>query len=357
MVAAFSLPYGTGALSVCKVVNPGAGITGTPVVTLTPYNPYAIYPATKVYGVYNASTGTVDGTLYTEPIPGSFQPNDTIEEQLYFLQRTTGMNNGVGQYIPTHSNESHSAISYGMSGIWENSDFAAAFSNLTNPSVYTSNPYSAPWVVGQGQLLPPQGIELNGPFSTGLLMNVPPSGNGEFDFVGSGAVQIGCGPVVTPGVSACVSWAQGYNFLNASNALALAAEDVLHYQPTTGTWSLTSGALEPNGNTSTPVPCTYTFSPTGFSATGTTCSDTFPLTATTTSVGGTALTAGTCSATTVSVTGATTSMAVEATPSTYPGDAIYWKGYVSSAGTVTVKVCAAVAATPTPSTYNVRVIP
>jgi hypothetical protein len=33
-----------------------------------------------------------------------------------------------------------------------------------------------------------------------------------------------------------------------------------------------------------------------------------------------------------------------------------WRPYVSAAGTVTVKVCAAVAGTPTASTYNVRVI-
>ena len=50
-------------------------------------------------------------------------------------------------------------------------------------------------------------------------------------------------------------------------------------------------------------------------------------------------------------------MAVEATPQTYPGDAIYWKAYVSAAGTVTVKVCAAIAATPTASVFVVRVIP
>jgi hypothetical protein len=77
---------------------------------------------------------------------------------------------------------------------------------------------------------------------------------------------------------------------------------------------------------------------------------------TTGSVGGSVLTAGSCSSGTVSVTGATTAMAVTATPVTYPGDGNYWLGYVSSAGTVTVKVCAAVAGTPGASAYNVRVI-
>jgi hypothetical protein len=80
------------------------------------------------------------------------------------------------------------------------------------------------------------------------------------------------------------------------------------------------------------------------------------LPATTGSIGGGALTAGACTSGTVAVSGATTSMAVTATPATYPGDGIFWNGYVSSAGTVTVKVCAAAAGTPTASAYNVRVI-
>ncbi len=82
-----------------------------------------------------------------------------------------------------------------------------------------------------------------------------------------------------------------------------------------------------------------------------------PLTGTTTSIGGSALSAGACTSGTVNVTGATTSMAVVATPATYPGDGMDWRTYVSSSGVVTVKVCAAIAGTPMASTYNVRVIP
>jgi hypothetical protein len=74
------------------------------------------------------------------------------------------------------------------------------------------------------------------------------------------------------------------------------------------------------------------------------------------SIGGSALTAGTCTSGTVTVTGATTSMAVVATPVTYPGDGAEWEGYVSAANTVTVKVCAIVAVTPTASAYNVRLL-
>jgi len=82
-----------------------------------------------------------------------------------------------------------------------------------------------------------------------------------------------------------------------------------------------------------------------------------PLSGTTGSIGGSALALGACTSGTVNVTGATNSMAVVATPATYPGDGMVWRPYVSSPGVVTVKVCAAVAGTPAASAYIVRVIP
>lgn len=78
--------------------------------------------------------------------------------------------------------------------------------------------------------------------------------------------------------------------------------------------------------------------------------------ATSTSIGGSLLAAGGCSSGTVAMVNATTGMAVVATPVTYPGDGNYWLGYVSTNGTVTVKVCAAVAGTPGATNYNVRVV-
>lgn len=82
------------------------------------------------------------------------------------------------------------------------------------------------------------------------------------------------------------------------------------------------------------------------------------LSATSASIGGGSLAAGACASTVTAITGATTSMAVNVTPVTYPGDNFYWKGYVSSANNVTVLVCSAVnSATPTASTYNIRVLP
>lgn len=80
------------------------------------------------------------------------------------------------------------------------------------------------------------------------------------------------------------------------------------------------------------------------------------LTSTTNNIGGSALLAGACASATQAVASAATTMVAVASPNTYPGDGIYWTAYVSSAGNVTIKVCAAVAATPTTSTYNIRVI-
>jgi hypothetical protein len=84
-----------------------------------------------------------------------------------------------------------------------------------------------------------------------------------------------------------------------------------------------------------------------------------PLRATSGSIGGGSIANGACSSGTVSVSGAATSMAVIASPSSFPGAGYHWAGYVSSANTVTVEVCNATGTTGTPgaSTYNVRVIP
>lgn len=83
---------------------------------------------------------------------------------------------------------------------------------------------------------------------------------------------------------------------------------------------------------------------------------TTPLAGATGSIGGGALVVGACASGTVAITNSTTAMAVASSPVTYPGDGFDWMSYVSSAGTVTVKVCAHVAGTPTASAYNVRVV-
>ena len=82
-----------------------------------------------------------------------------------------------------------------------------------------------------------------------------------------------------------------------------------------------------------------------------------PLSVTSGSIGGSALAPGACaSASIAGFTGVKTTMVATASPNTYPGDGFVWKAYIPSNGSVTVKVCAIVAGTPTASTYNVRVI-
>lgn len=81
-----------------------------------------------------------------------------------------------------------------------------------------------------------------------------------------------------------------------------------------------------------------------------------PLRCTTGSIGGGLLIVGACTSGTATCTGATTAMQASASPVTYPGDGSDWKAYVSATNTVTVKVCAIVALTPTASNYNVAVI-
>ena len=81
-------------------------------------------------------------------------------------------------------------------------------------------------------------------------------------------------------------------------------------------------------------------------------------TGTTGSIGGGTLANGACASASVAVPNSTTSMAVVASPATFPGPGFWWTGYVSAAGTVTVEVCNATGAagTPTASSYNLRVL-
>lgn len=73
-------------------------------------------------------------------------------------------------------------------------------------------------------------------------------------------------------------------------------------------------------------------------------------------IGGSPLSVGQCASDIVLIAGATRNMTVVVSPNTYPGDGMIPWGYVSTDGTVVVKVCAQANGTPIRSTYNVRVI-
>ena len=100
--------------------------------------------------------------------------------------------------------------------------------------------------------------------------------------------------------------------------------------------------------------CTYTFPDV---ASGTVA---MALKGTTGSIGGSALTAGTCASGTATITGATTAMACFSQPSTgtFIGGAFTENCTVTAANTATVNVCTTLAAggTPTAATHTVRVI-
>ena len=87
----------------------------------------------------------------------------------------------------------------------------------------------------------------------------------------------------------------------------------------------------------------------------TTGRDHSPAAATTGAIAPGALLAGGCGTGTVTVTGAATGDRVLAVAVTYPGDGVWYHARVTSANTVTVYVCAAIALTPTSSTYTVTV--
>lgn len=83
-----------------------------------------------------------------------------------------------------------------------------------------------------------------------------------------------------------------------------------------------------------------------------------PLSATTGSLGGTALNPGCTNQATITVTGASTSMAciMSGAGGTQPAN-ILPRCFVSAANTVTPQLCTAVATTPAAQTYNIRLIP
>jgi hypothetical protein len=85
------------------------------------------------------------------------------------------------------------------------------------------------------------------------------------------------------------------------------------------------------------------------------------LAGTTGSIGGASLAVNACSTGAATVYGVSSAMAIQVTPVADPNAAAAlnytWYGYMSGTNTVTVKVCALVAGTPTATAYNVRVIP
>lgn len=121
-------------------------------------------------------------------------------------------------------------------------------------------------------------------------------------------------------------------------------------QVSAGTWSVNTALA--NGTTAT----TQSASDNSTKVATTAYVDrSLPLSGVSTSLGGSAMTAGQTISTTVTITGATVGMVAVTCPQTYPGDSFVWDAYVSAADTVTVRLTAVLAGTPTGSIYSVRI--
>jgi hypothetical protein len=81
-----------------------------------------------------------------------------------------------------------------------------------------------------------------------------------------------------------------------------------------------------------------------------------PLSGVSGSLGGSAMTAGQTITIAVTIAGAAVGMVAATSPETYPGDGFVWDAYISAVNTVTVRLTAVLAATPTASMYDIRVI-
>lgn len=80
------------------------------------------------------------------------------------------------------------------------------------------------------------------------------------------------------------------------------------------------------------------------------------LSGTSAGVGGSLLAAGGCATVDTTINGAQPGMVSTAEPTTYPGAGIFWQSRVISSNTVRVYVCTVLLATPTNSTYAIKVI-
>jgi hypothetical protein len=254
----------SGALSGCTVVSGGTGISGVPVVSVVPSNPYHIYPQGKTLDAYNHTTGAVDGSaIVTTPVVGTFAIGDTLEQPHSFYVIRQGLNMQAVNYQAGGRNKSLLVSSTGSFG---NNDYEAIFMNQNDPTVYANYPAGAEtYIPGRGQLGTPYGVSLQGAHRSGLSMSIPPFGGNAGSAMG--AVVVNCGTTAQ-----CAAWNAMFPVLNVNSSILASsggqAEDILGYNPMTQSWQLTSGST---GYAGANPACTYTFGPNGASASGAGC--------------------------------------------------------------------------------------
>ena len=251
-----------GALASCAVATPGAGISGTPTVSVVPTNAYHIFPQTRAWKVYNAATGALDGSsVQTTAIAGTFTNGDSVEQPHYFAGKDAGLNLAQSSYQSPGSGNMLSAIHYGNWGV---NNYEAVLGNVNDATLYQGYPVSsavAPYGIGAGQEGTPYGITLFGPHANGLWMQLPPYGaNGNYP---EAALFVDCIDSFT-NRKVCNSWNQTIPVLGVANQNGSQyAGDIFGYNPVSTTWTLTSGAT---GRMGTNSAAQATLSPSGFVA-------------------------------------------------------------------------------------------
>ena len=217
---------------------------------------YVLYPMAEVLSVYDAATGTVDGTMTLAANTVAWATGDTVEEPHYYQQRTYPDTEYVTQYVP-------------------------------RPQAYTSAGKTYQGTVGPGlrgwQVT--NGAPASQYLGAGGTHNLP-----DYAYVVAGAwnrdfdVQAGNQAVIWAhcNLNGCNRWDSTYSLFTLDSAAGYGA-DALTYAPqsSTATWRL-GGA-------------TYSFSPTSFTA-GTINVGTLNATTITGGVSGAAITSGTVSA-------------------------------------------------------------
>jgi hypothetical protein len=245
-----------GVLGGCVVESPGSGLSGTPAVTVTPYNPYHIFPQAIVMDAQNHGTGAVDGSaLTTAPVVGTVTPGDTMELSHYFAFLNLPINLASFQVQATYARNN---IVSATGGAFSGFDGETNFINYNSISMYSGTPsgIGTPWVYGNGTSYAPFGHQLHGPHANGVYMDTPPFGGQYGNYIGG--LFIGCG-----NSTQCTAWNAFYPVLtvaNATNFYAGQASDSDFYNPVTFTWMRTAGATQFNGYG---APNQFTFSPSG----------------------------------------------------------------------------------------------
>jgi hypothetical protein len=217
---------------------------------------YVLYPMAEVLSVYNAATGSVDGTMTLAANTVAWATGDTVEEPHFYQQRTYPDTEYVTQYVP-------------------------------RPQLYTSAGKTYQGTVGPGvrgwQVT--NGAPASQYLGAGGTHNLP-----DYAYVVAGAwnrdfdVQAGNQAVIWAhcNLNGCNRWDSTYSLFALDSAVGYGA-DGLSYAPqsSTATWRV-GGA-------------TYSFSPTSFTA-GTINVGTLNATTITGGVSGAAITSGTVSA-------------------------------------------------------------